>query len=230
MEVNDSLLNLDGHEEQAPGSPPEGDEGQGGEGGESSPKDSKVNEKIASLEETNKQLQEQMRQMAERSKPFEEFYNRIMANNDDEKKKREIQETLKEYEEDPIGVTAKLIDKKLIPLEEAFMQNVSIATTKEAMAAIDKKHNVDWGKYGKAIAAKLATMKEESKKKDPQGTLLDACKLVGAVNDKKEENELPVVEETIRSGGRPAPQKHADKVNERMNKVGNKKKENVFGI
>ena len=220
-------INLDDLSEQAPAASREESDG----ARTSTSEDSKaVNEKISTLEESNKNLQEQLRQQSEEMKPFKEFFDRVTGNTEDEKKKIEAQNILRKFEEDPIGVTNELIKKNLVPLEDAFLQNVSQSRTKEAMSAIDRKFKVDWGKHSKKIVENLAKFSLEQRKKDPEGILEAACKLAGALPEKSSDKELPVVEETIRPGSRPAPKEHEDKVNERMNSFGKRKKDNIFGI
>lgn len=222
MEV-DSLLNLDSDGDQAPVKK-END-------GDSNQNTAQSNEQINALVEQNKKLQEQMRQITEANQPLKEFYDRVMANTTDEKQKKEAHELMLRYEEDPIAVTQELIKQNIVPVQEAIMQNVSTLSVEKAMAKIDKKYTVDWAKDSSRIVKELAKFSEEAKKNDPSGTLEAACRLAGVITDKtKEEKTPPVVETSVRTGSRPAPTEHSDHVNSRLNTIGNKKKENVFGI
>ena len=221
----DNLLNLDGIDDQTP--PAAGD-------GTPAPGDPKpaddVNKKLNDLSEANKNLTEQMRQVTENNKTLSNFRDKVVGNTDEEKDRIAAQERAKNYEEDPVGTTQKMIREELSTVKDGLNLVGQTGVVDRAMRQIDENYDINWDKDYQKVKDQLKKFSDKSIKEDPEGTLLASAKLAG-VAKKRENPNLPSQFERHRKGGNlPKDQQKGDDINSRLDKYANKKKDNVFGI
>jgi hypothetical protein len=224
----DSLLNLppdEPGEQPPPPAEPAGDEGPPKPAGG----DSKT---MDTLVEQNKNLQEQVRQISETNKSLSERWDRIVGDTPDEKKKKEIQEHIRRFDENPTEYVQEQIQKGVEKVKGAVAMETQLNLVHRCMENINKTHVVDWDKDFEKINAQLENYSREALDKNPEGCIMAACKLAGAIK-KRDETTPPYVEAKGGAGAtprRPAGETEEDAVNKRLNNYSNKKTDNVFGI
>ena len=219
----DTLLNLDADPEQTAAVNPDGTPAQPSAGTE--------NKKVEELLESNKQLQEQVRQMAETNKGMAEFLDTIRGNPKTEAEKKKKQETLKMFDQDPEATVRQIMREELSGVKTELFMEKTTNNVDRAMKEVDKDYVVDWDKDWQKVAGELKKFAMEVKQKDPKGTLLSACRLAGCIKKRAvSTGEPPIVAANTKPGSRPAPAKHSETVNSRLDKIGKKQKSNKFKI
>ena len=226
--LDESLLQLD----EPAGTPPAEPAEPPAKSGTSEPV--KLDKRVEDLEETNKNLQEQMRQQIENNKTLSDFRDNILkatGSNDEDEKKRN-QELLIEFDKNPIETTQKIIQEQIEKSLSGVKENVDLqrdtSVIKSVMDEVDKKYDVNWSKDLPKIKDQLKNFNVEAFKTDPQGTILAACKLADVIKAKA---EPPLVEPVTKRGGLPnaAGKTHSEEVSDRMKGyVGKGKSGNVF--
>jgi hypothetical protein len=190
---------------------------------------------LSDLVEQNKNLQEQVRQINETNKTLSEWRDKILGATPDDKKKAEVQEQLKQFDENPVGFIQSQIEqgisKGLNQVESKVDLNNQTNLVHRVMQDIDKTHIVDWDRDYEKINKQLVNFNQEALDKDPEGCIIAACKLAGAI--KKREGPAPPYVEPKGGGGaprRPAGETEEDAVNKRLDKISKNKSGNVFRI
>ncbi len=229
----DTLLNLD----EPDGTPPP-DEPADPPAPDGTPKPAKLDKRVQDLEETNKNLQEQMRQDRENNKTVQDFRDKILSatGSKDEDEKKKNQELLIEFDKNPIIVMDRMIKENIANSLGSVQDKVDLQegtfVISKVMDNVDKKYVVDWDKDHPKIKAELKNFDKDAIKRDPSGTLIAACKLAGVIK-LRDANTPPLVEPHTRSGSLPhaAGKTHEEEVNNRLNKIGQKGKSgNVFKL
>ncbi len=226
----DGILNLD--DPADPNEPPAPDPSAAPGSGD--PKDpDKKDPEFQKLLETNKNLSEQIRQIAEENKSIKDFFDKIRGIPDEQKKKEAYQEWLKTYDADPKAAIEEAVANGIAGLKTKVAVTAKSLEVRDAMSNIDKKYFIDWDKDYKKITETLKRFNRDELEKNYEKSLLDACRLAGVL---KKKADAPNYTEPHHRGGatRPASPTEAEAeskaVNDRLTARGKKKSDNVFGV
>ena len=196
--LEDSLLHLD----DEPGTPPTPPAEPGKEG---TPAPTKDDKRLTDLEESNKNLQEKMRQQTEENKTLRDFRDNIVkaTGKGTEDDKEKAQQELVEFDKNPVPFMRKMMKEEMAEamagVKDAVAMNKSSFVVDKVINDIDAKYDVDWDKNHQKINAQLKSFSQEAKDSDPQGTLLKACQLAGCLKS-RDVSSPTTVEEKTRAG------------------------------
>ena len=192
---------------------------------------SETDKKVEKLSTEIKNQQELIRQQSETIKDLASFKDRLtgpVVETDEEKEKR----LREEYIDDPLSTTKKMIESMIGKTNQKIDKTNSVTTAERSMREINRTHIVDWDKDYPKIVDELNKFSDKSKREDPQGCLLRACKNADAA--KKRSKNLPTsIEGEGRGGGTNIPKKkgtEADKITKKFENFAARKKSNIFKI
>lgn len=192
------------------------------------PKPTDNSKEVASLTESNKNLQEQVRQLSEKNKEFSGFIDRVKGIPNTDKEKEEQVKILRQFEEDPIAVINMLVAQKLTEVDEKVTKSEVNNTIDRAMREIDKEYEIDWEKNYQKIIPLLNEFDKETRMRNPKDILVKAARLAGVIK-KRDKSAPPYVEGEGTGVGGEKKTSEADNIKKGILNAG-KKSDNLFGI